>query len=97
MTIALIGGVAAIISGILLKMLEHVLNKKKQKLDELTQIRNELRTDLTMSRKETKDLRDELDAMETQMDSLKGMYWSLYENFERYKVAHPDIMPPDPP
>jgi septal ring factor EnvC (AmiA/AmiB activator) len=96
-TLAIIAAVATVLSGIFLKVLDHMLNKKKRQLDELTLIRNELRTDLTSSRKETQDLRKELDAMENQMDSLKGMYWLLYADFQRYKVAHPDITPPNPP
>lgn len=72
--------IAALFGGGGLKFLEHILSRNKEKTDLATQLRDELRT-------EVGSLRDEMRAVETDLDKWKNRYYRLlaYVNEMRVK------------
>lgn len=73
---ALLALAGAILGGSGLKVIEHWLNKSKDKSDMAKDFRNELRTDLI-------DAKKELDRVEAELDSWKDKYYLLMnENLE---------------
>lgn len=73
--LALLG---TIFGGAGLKIIESFLNRNKIKVDVATQIREELRTEVTTLRTELKHVEDEL-------DEWKGKYYSLLDEFAKFK------------
>lgn len=68
--------IGAILGGSGLKVIEHFLNKSKDKSDVAKDFRQELRQDLT-------DAKKELDRVEGELDTWKGKYYALLnENLE---------------
>lgn len=64
--------IAALLGGSGLKIIEYLLNRSKVRDDTATQIRKELREELT-------GLKEELRAAETALDEWKQKYYDLYD------------------
>lgn len=69
--IALIGTVCG---GVGLKLTEHWLGRNKMKVDDATQIRTELRQEITVQREEIRQL-------ESDVEKWRGEYYTLYEKY----------------
>jgi len=67
--IALIGTVCG---GVGLKVAEHWLGRNKVRVDDATQIRDELRQEITANREEIREL-------ETALNEQREKYWALYK------------------
>jgi septal ring factor EnvC (AmiA/AmiB activator) len=75
-TEALLALGGAVLGGSGLKVIEHWLNKSKDKIDVAKDFRQELRTDLSETKKE-------LDRVEEELDKWKEKYYALLqENLE---------------
>lgn len=76
--LALIG---ALLGGSGLKVIEHWLNKSKVKDDAATSFRKELREEVTL-------LREELRKAETELDLWRDKYYSLMDEYSKFKREH---------
>jgi len=72
--IALIG---TLCGGIGLKILEHWLGRSKVKMDEASKFREELRTEITAGREEIKALESEVDKWKQEYYDLRDKYMAL--------------------
>lgn len=82
--IALIG---AILGGSGLKVIEAWLNRPKEHADAETEFRNELR-------EEVKSLREELRKVEAELDSWREKYYTLMDEFVKFKQDHGEFKRP---
>jgi hypothetical protein len=64
-----VGTIAALISAILVKMVDSHVSKRKSDVDEATQIRSELRSDLNR-------FKDRLDDCFAETERLRALYWA---------------------
>lgn len=76
--IALIG---AVFGGAGLKLVEHLVNRSKLRIDAAADIREELREEINSLRKEVRVLSSDL-------DEWKNKYYLLLERFNRMKIEH---------
>lgn len=72
--------VAALFGGGGLKFLEHILNRNKERADLATELRNELRTEVTALREEVKGVDDALDAA-------RRRYFRLLANYHELRAS----------
>ena len=79
MSEALIALIGTIFGGVGLKFLESFINRSKAKDDTATQIRKELRDEI-------RDMRAELNRLESDVDEWKGKYYTLLEQFIKVKA-----------
>ncbi|WP_128970026.1 hypothetical protein [Rhodococcus opacus] len=77
--ICLIGAFSGGLATACLKVLEHYLGKAKDKAEQDSGIRDELRIDLTRKNEEIKDLKKEVDLLESEVDELRAKYYSVLE------------------
>lgn len=73
---ALIALIGTLFGGVVLKVVESLLNRGKTQSDVAAQIRTELRTDIQA-------LRDEIRKVETELDMWKSKYYDLLDQFYR--------------
>lgn len=69
-----------------LKILEHRLGKAKEKLEQDSGIRSELRLELDRKLQENLQLKRELREQEQDADRWRVLYWRLYEIFINFKL-----------
>jgi predicted nuclease with TOPRIM domain len=97
--IALIG---TLCGGVGLKLLEHFLGKSKAKADTATQMRNELRVEVTSQKDEIRLLEEDLDKWKKEYYDLRDKYAELntlyqitLEKIKKDATAAIDNLPPD--
>lgn len=79
-TIALIGLVGTIFTGVLVKYFDYRLNKIRHDFDERVHIRSASTEDLKMLKEELELRRTELKNLENELDEWKGKYYEILEH-----------------
>ena len=80
MTIALIGLVGTIFTGVVVKYFDYRLNKIRHDFDESVHIRSTSTEDIKMLKEELELRRTELKNLENELDEWKGKYYELLEH-----------------
>lgn len=80
MTIALIGLVGTIFTGVVVKYFDYRLNKIRHDFDERVHIRSTSTEDIKMLKEELELRRTELKNLENELDEWKGKYYEILEH-----------------
>lgn len=79
LTVPVIALIGTVLGGVGLKVVEHLLGRRKLRDDTATQLRGELRT-------EVESLRNEIQKVELEVDQWREKYYTLLEQFLVMKV-----------
>lgn len=80
MTIALIGLIGTIFTGVVVKYFDYRLNKIRHDFDERVHIRSTSTEDIKMLKEELELRRTELKNLENELDEWKGKYYEILEH-----------------
>lgn len=100
---AWIGVIGTIFGGLGVKSIEYFLSRSRVRIDDATQIREELRIEVTALREEIKDLEDERDKWRAEYYDLRDKYVQMQTELtlalQKIKAESPipDAPPPLPP
>lgn len=94
--IAVIGVVSTVAATTLLEVVKKGLSRAKDKSEQDSGLRTELRADLQTKRDELIELKKELRALEDESDKWRQDYWSLYAIFFRLKLIAIKLYQNDP-
>lgn len=94
--IAVIGVVSTVAATTLLEVVKKGLSRAKDKSEQDSGLRTELRADLQTKRDELIELKKELRILEDESDKWRQDYWSLYAIFFRLKLIAIKLYQNDP-
>lgn len=89
---SLFTGVLALITAVVLKIVDRKNNKPKEDSDREDKVNSGLRSDLERKETEISSLKAELKELESAMDEQKAIYWSLFEKFMEVRILARSIL-----
>lgn len=76
-----LGLITAVLTGVGVKIVDSILNRGEQVVDEATQLRKELRKEVTF-------LTEELNHVRMELDACRESYYELLSDYERLKLEY---------